>query len=349
MNDLLTIGEYAAAVGLSVSAVRFYADRGLLHPAHIDPGNGYRFFAADQVETGCLVRDLRLIGLPLADVRSALGMADSERHTLVHDHIARLNRELGRARDVAGRLGALPSALDHAGSTIVEAAALVDAFQRVLPFSSTSEENPDLMTVLIESREGSLRVVTTDTWRLGVRDLATENADTQAEFTAVVPAAAIRRWLPLLEACAVVELTVDDGTLVVRDDGRIVAECRLVRAMFPDYESVLAARTPSIIVTIDRTELLDAFSRFGATSEPVDVTIKAGAMQLRGDEQTATVACDSGLGGTTVALDPSLTVACVASAVGPEVVVEIANECDPVAFRSATNGTGVSLLMPVKR
>lgn len=57
MDQLLSIGEFAQHVGLSVSAVRFYADRGLLIPARIDSSTGYRSFDPDQIPEGCLIRD----------------------------------------------------------------------------------------------------------------------------------------------------------------------------------------------------------------------------------------------------------------------------------------------------
>lgn len=45
-NDLLTIGELAARTGLSVSAVRFYEGKGLVHPIRTG-GNQRRFLRSD--------------------------------------------------------------------------------------------------------------------------------------------------------------------------------------------------------------------------------------------------------------------------------------------------------------
>ena len=49
MRERLSIGEFARRTGLSVSAVRFYGDRGLLVPASVDPGTGYRSYDETQV------------------------------------------------------------------------------------------------------------------------------------------------------------------------------------------------------------------------------------------------------------------------------------------------------------
>jgi MerR family redox-sensitive transcriptional activator SoxR len=45
-NELLTIGELAARTGLSVSAVRFYEGKGLVHPIRTS-GNQRRFLRSD--------------------------------------------------------------------------------------------------------------------------------------------------------------------------------------------------------------------------------------------------------------------------------------------------------------
>lgn len=39
---MISIGEFALSTGLSVNALRFYDERGLLVPAEVDPHTGYR-------------------------------------------------------------------------------------------------------------------------------------------------------------------------------------------------------------------------------------------------------------------------------------------------------------------
>ncbi len=65
----LTISEFARLVGLAPSALRFYDDCGLLPPAEVDATNGYRYYDKSQQPRAQLLRDLREIDLPLADVR----------------------------------------------------------------------------------------------------------------------------------------------------------------------------------------------------------------------------------------------------------------------------------------
>ncbi|MER6126901.1 MerR family DNA-binding transcriptional regulator [Streptomyces sp. NPDC001795] len=51
MRDLTVIGEFAARSRLSHKALRLYADKGLLVPAHVDPRSRVRYYEAEQSET----------------------------------------------------------------------------------------------------------------------------------------------------------------------------------------------------------------------------------------------------------------------------------------------------------
>lgn len=66
--ELLSIGELAAASGLSPKALRLYASSGLLVPRRIDPFTGYRSYGGDQVERARLIAALRGLGMGLARI-----------------------------------------------------------------------------------------------------------------------------------------------------------------------------------------------------------------------------------------------------------------------------------------
>src|SRR5699024_5759867 len=67
-ETLLSIGELAAASGLSPKALRLYADSGLLVPRRVDPFTGYRSYGSDQVERARLIAALRGLGMGLARI-----------------------------------------------------------------------------------------------------------------------------------------------------------------------------------------------------------------------------------------------------------------------------------------
>jgi DNA-binding transcriptional MerR regulator len=65
---LLSIGEFSAATQLSPKALRLYDEQRILQPARIHSGSGYRYYGNDQVALGRLIRTLRDMNMPLADV-----------------------------------------------------------------------------------------------------------------------------------------------------------------------------------------------------------------------------------------------------------------------------------------
>lgn len=71
-DELLSIGQFAQATGLTPKALRHYDAAGLLVPAQVTPGTGYRRYDPGQVAAGQLIRRLRDVGLPLAEIRRLL-------------------------------------------------------------------------------------------------------------------------------------------------------------------------------------------------------------------------------------------------------------------------------------
>ncbi|MFC6012219.1 MerR family transcriptional regulator [Nocardia lasii] len=101
-TELITIGAFARACGLSASALRFYADAGVLTPAVVDEATGYRYYTPDQSDTARLIRHLRAVDMPLPAVAAVLAEPDPARAAaLVDDHLAALDRHLSEVRAAA--------------------------------------------------------------------------------------------------------------------------------------------------------------------------------------------------------------------------------------------------------
>lgn len=75
---LLTIGAFARAARLTPKALRLYDELGLLPPAAVDPGSGYRFYESDQLEQARLIAQLRRIGMPLAEIGAVCRLEHAE-------------------------------------------------------------------------------------------------------------------------------------------------------------------------------------------------------------------------------------------------------------------------------
>jgi PPM family protein phosphatase len=67
--ELLTIGAFARAAGLTAKALRLYDEQGLLRPAAVDAFSGYRFYTEDQLGRARLIARLRRVDMPLARIR----------------------------------------------------------------------------------------------------------------------------------------------------------------------------------------------------------------------------------------------------------------------------------------
>lgn len=72
MKRLLQIGELARLGGVSVKALRFYDEQGLLRPEHVDPHTGYRYYMLDQAKTLAIITNLRTVDFTIAEIAALL-------------------------------------------------------------------------------------------------------------------------------------------------------------------------------------------------------------------------------------------------------------------------------------
>jgi len=94
--DLLSIGSFAMASGLSISALRHYDEVGLLKPALVDPATGYRRYRPAQLSQARLICALRRVDLPIAELREVLAdPADGALTAVLSRHRDRLARQAG--------------------------------------------------------------------------------------------------------------------------------------------------------------------------------------------------------------------------------------------------------------
>lgn len=97
-SRLLSIGEFAAATQLSPKALRIYDDQQLLAPARIDAASGYRFYRADQVAIGRLIRTLRDMGLSLSDIAALVASRNDGAELLLQQFAHELDDRYARER-----------------------------------------------------------------------------------------------------------------------------------------------------------------------------------------------------------------------------------------------------------
>lgn len=69
---MLRIGQFALLGGVTAKALRNYDDRGIFHPAWVDPATAYRYYSPAQLPELRRLVALRDIGVPLAEVAHLL-------------------------------------------------------------------------------------------------------------------------------------------------------------------------------------------------------------------------------------------------------------------------------------
>jgi DNA-binding transcriptional MerR regulator len=95
MSVLVPIGDFSRMTHLSVKALRFYHDQGLLEPARVDPATGYRFYDPGQVPVAQVIRRFRDLNMPLDQVRAVLRAPDVETRTKeIIAHLTAMERKL---------------------------------------------------------------------------------------------------------------------------------------------------------------------------------------------------------------------------------------------------------------
>jgi DNA-binding transcriptional MerR regulator len=105
MTASVTIGEFSRLTHLSVKTLHHYHDIALLAPAAIDPGSGYRRYEVTQVPTAQLIRRLRELQMPLAQVREVIEAPDiATRDQTLRLHLDQMERELIRTQEVVASL-----------------------------------------------------------------------------------------------------------------------------------------------------------------------------------------------------------------------------------------------------
>jgi len=69
---MFRIGEFSKLSQVTVKALRYYDEIGLLKPAKVDPFTGYRYYSADQLPRLNRILALKDLGLSLAQISRLL-------------------------------------------------------------------------------------------------------------------------------------------------------------------------------------------------------------------------------------------------------------------------------------
>jgi DNA-binding transcriptional MerR regulator len=121
---MLRIGPFATASSLSVKALRFYHDIGLLVPAVVDSATGYRSYSPAQLIDATVIRRLRDLDVPIDAIREVLDARDPEvTRKVLAQHGAALE----------ARIAGLQEQADHLMAAVAEPSAHTGVYRRAEP------------------------------------------------------------------------------------------------------------------------------------------------------------------------------------------------------------------------
>ena len=103
-KGLLPIGRFARATGLTVKALRHYAELGVLPPAWVDESTRYRYYAVAQIRTAAVIARLRALEVPLSEVAALVEVDEATLRERLAAHRARLAARLQETRRVLDEL-----------------------------------------------------------------------------------------------------------------------------------------------------------------------------------------------------------------------------------------------------
>lgn len=348
-DDLMPIGVFAQRSGLTTSALRFYADSGLLPPAEVDPVSGYRYYSPDQVARAAVLCRLREIAMPLAGVEAVLDSGADAASRLLDEHVARV---VGDAVAVQQKAAVIKSVLgDVPGLPIValKGPVLADAVEQVLSATAHEPGLPVLAGLRIEASREAVTLTATDRYRLSTRTLVPTEPPAQT-WAGTVDGDELRVAAAEIRRSSLVRVEAVPHGIWLRVAGREDRHCRLLSGVFPDYRLMLASLGEvTTRVTVSKDLLLKVLEEH--PGERVGLHIADhGVKVVSADDERPGIPLSPTATGQALRIRFELTTfyPAVSTAIGPDVMLDLRGHDQPVTIRSADRGDLTTLAMPIK-
>ncbi|GAA1275246.1 MerR family transcriptional regulator [Saccharothrix xinjiangensis] len=341
-SELLTIGVFARSSGLTASALRFYADSGLVEPASVDRSSGYRYYAPDQVERAVMVRRLREIDMPLELIAEVLDPGGRDAARIIDDHVAGLAHRADLARETAAAVKARLVPAPQSPPVRLSGPVFTAAVEQVLTATTHEPGLPVLNGVRVEVSAEGVVLAATDRYRLAIRTLVPVRPS-GSDWSATLDADDLRPLLSWARRRPELRLSARPGSVLFEGDDA-ARECRTLAGPFPDHRLVVASlpevRTRAVV---SRNALVRCLERQGG--HRVRLEVSDGAVTVPPGE-----AVPAAVTGPAIGLDFALATLhpAIGTAVGPDVMLDIAGADQPVVVRSADDGDLTTLVMPVR-
>lgn len=235
----------------------------------------------------------------------------------------------------------------------LDGTAFRDALQQVVKSASSDDARPILTGVLMASESDGLRLVSTDSYRLSVCDLAGTSIFGEGQ-NVLVPSKSLLELSRLIGESE--EITLRLGQQEAGFEvGNVSVATRLIEGDFPNYRGLIPTNHPNRL-TIDRLALLDAVKRvrlMAQESTPIRLSMSSDGLELVAVTQDVGQAHESMQAGyqgedLTVAFNPEYLIDGIEVAPGDEITLETVDELKPALLRSVEDKDFLYLLMPVR-
>ncbi|MGH9094134.1 MAG: DNA polymerase III subunit beta, partial [Acidimicrobiales bacterium] len=212
-----------------------------------------------------------------------------------------------------------------------------------------------LTGVLMAAEGAGLRMVSTDSYRLAVRDLPGAGVLSEGQKV-LVPSRALgelQRLLGTSDADVALRLGAHDATF---STASVALTTRLIEGEFPNYRQLIPSANPNRLV-VAREALLDAVRRVKLLARdpttPVRIAMRPEGIELTvitTDWGTATEDVDAKYEGAemTVAFNPAYLIDGVEAIAGEEVALDTLDALKPAVLRPTDGDDYLYLLMPVR-
>lgn len=277
----------AGAGGLFVLiGVRVEADSGGVTFVGSDLDTTIRCYARMDVETaGVMVAPSKL----LADVAKAMPDGPVTVETVIDEAAGGTPDEVrisGGRSEFSLRL--LPAAdypevpaFDDIPSTVLAADGLLAAVKQTSRAASSDDSRPVLTGVLLRQREddGGLRLVSTDSYRLALRDLPGVQAFGD-DREALVSGGALDEMVRLLGDADEVRVSLGDRVVQFEADvdiGWVQISSRLIAGDYPNFEPLFPDESAVNRLTVDRVEMLASVRRMRLMGKETNAPLRIAA------------------------------------------------------------------------
>ena len=240
----------------------------------------------------------------------------------------------------------------------LDAASLVSALHQVVPAASRDDARPILTGVLFEAEAAGLRLVSTDSYRLALRDLPGTTLLAEGQKV-LVPSRALGELARVLAGAEQVELRlgVDEASFGVRpkEGGAVRLTTRLLEGEFPNYRQLIPPHYPNRL-SIAKAPFLDAVRRvklLARDAAPVRLSLGPESIELSAITQDVGQAredVEAKYEGAemVVAFNPEFLIDGVEACPGDEVRIETLDALKPATVRPSEGVDYLYLLMPVR-